>query len=127
MKQLFLDNRLFYGTEEELLSIKDFYKKEWKLNRVHHREGGPAVICKDTYSHEISEYWYQNGLWHRLDGAAITEEGIRYEWYENGRLHRVDGPAIRDFFSEKGGDWFLFGGCFSDWFPMDLLFGQNNE
>ena len=49
------------------------------------------------------EYWYINGLYHRVDGPAIIwyyESGkIKEEhWYLNDKLHRVDGPAYLRYY-----------------------------
>ena len=84
----------FLGSEEEFLAIEDFYLKEWRLNGVYHREGGPAVIYADGHK----------------------------EWYQNGKRHREDGPArIWGYRDEERTEWFLYGeDCtfINDLFPM---------
>ena len=37
--------------------------------------------------------WYQNGLYHRLDGPARECSNGDKEWYHSGLLHRLDGPS----------------------------------
>ena len=41
-----------------------------------------------------SQEWLENGLYHRLDGAALIWADGTQEWYVNGHLHRLDGPAV---------------------------------
>ena len=51
----------------------------------YHREGGPACIV----SHSGTEFWYRNGVIHRLDGpAVITASGVEH-WYIFG--YKLDG------------------------------------
>lgn len=79
MKELYLDHEFFNGTEEEFLSVKKFFVKEWKLNGKWHRDNDPAVIYSCG-----SKYWYQNGKRHRVDGpAGIYIEGFK-KWYFKG-------------------------------------------
>jgi hypothetical protein len=38
--------------------------------------------------------YYQNGIYHRVDGPAVEFlDGVKI-WYQNGKLHREDGPAV---------------------------------
>jgi hypothetical protein len=54
-----------------------------------------------------SQYWYQNGQKHRLDGpACVYTDGSEY-WYQNNLLHRLDGPA--DIQPDGSQCWFLYG------------------
>jgi len=47
--------------------------------------------CKDLMFG--TEYWYVEGLLHRLDGPAILyQSGVKY-WYKHGEKHREDGPC----------------------------------
>jgi len=51
-----------------------------------------------------SEYWYQNGKLHRLDGPAAiyydnSSNKLSESWYQNGQLHRLDGPAVIDYYT----------------------------
>jgi hypothetical protein len=40
------------------------------------------------------KFYYQDDLYHRLDGPAIIHnDGSKY-WYQEDKLHRLDGPAI---------------------------------
>jgi hypothetical protein len=75
-----------------------------------HREDGPAIISPDG-----SEYWYMNGLKHRINGPAEDRiihglrpneiRGYHREWWINGKRHRLEGPAIEYFFGKK--EWYF--------------------
>ena len=53
----------------------------WLLNRIIHREDGPAIIDLDG-----AQFWYLNGEHHREDGpAVIYPDGSQY-WYLNGKF-----------------------------------------
>ena len=57
------------------------------------------------YDIPVRGVWLKNGLLHRSELPAITQDGI-LEWYKNDQRHRKDGPAIID------GDmkhWYLYG------------------
>jgi len=43
---------------------------------------------------EGNRFWYLNGKFHRLDGAAIEWSNGDKEWYANGLKHRDNGPAV---------------------------------
>ncbi len=88
MKQLYLDYKLFDGTEEEFLAVENFMAKEWKLNGKFHRENGPSLIFFGF------ESWHQNGQLHRLGGPAVVNPDGSKRWYKNGVLHRLCGPAV---------------------------------
>ena len=63
------------------------------------------------------EYWYINGLYHRVDGPAYISyyesgEVAQEYWYLNGISHRVDGPAYRLYYESgkiEEEEWYLNG------------------
>jgi len=58
-----------------------FGVKEWRVQGLLHRDGGPAIEYYDG-----SKYWYKNDMCHRDDGPAIElNNGIKEYWY-NGKL-----------------------------------------
>jgi hypothetical protein len=68
-----------------------------------HRGDGSAMITLDG-----GEYWYQNGLRHRVGGPAAVDTAGQ-EWWINGRLHRDgDEPAIIEF-QIKMKKWYKYG------------------
>lgn len=88
----------------------------WYLNKMIHREDGPAVIYPDG-----TKIWYQYNKRHRSNGPAI--ESFDYEeWHYQGKLHREDGPAIQDF-KNKYCRWFLLDEEYSEkeWSRMKKL------
>lgn len=52
-------------------------RKEWRLNGLKHRIGGPAVI----WNHTENEEWWFMGKRHRVDGPAV----IKYEKIYTGK------------------------------------------
>jgi len=51
--------------------------------------------------------WYQNDMFHRLDGPAIEwADGSKF-WFQNGNLHREDGPAVECVNGYKA--WYIGG------------------
>ncbi len=44
MKKLYLNDRLFQGTEKEFLAVEKFRSKKWEFNGVIHRDDNPAVV-----------------------------------------------------------------------------------
>lgn len=92
--------------------------KQWRLNGILHRVGGPALTYsgdkeddwweswRASYPRTMNagpivytrEEWYQNGEYHRLDGPAVISNnsflyGVKI-WCQRGKLHRLDGPAV---------------------------------
>jgi hypothetical protein len=63
--------------------------KRYYLNKVLHRDDGPAIEHVDGDS-----MWFFNGELHREDGPAIEFSNGNKQWWFNGKLHREDGPAI---------------------------------
>lgn len=49
-------------------------RKEWRLDGLKHRIGGPAVIWKNT---ENEEWWFM-GKRHRVDGPAVIKYDKMY-------------------------------------------------
>ena len=41
-----------------------------------------------------TEIWYLNGMYHRLDGPAFSDDTGFTAWWVHGRRHRMDGPAL---------------------------------
>ena len=86
--------------EQPVMTIDKYGTKEWKLNNVHHRLNGPAVIKRNG-----TKLWYQNGEIHRLDGpAVISTDGTKF-WYQNEELHRLEGPAIE--YEDGTKEWYI--------------------
>jgi hypothetical protein len=54
----------------------------WLLNNELHREKGPAVFGGPDFSYK---HWYQNYLYHRLDGPAVIWANDDKRWYINGK------------------------------------------
>jgi hypothetical protein len=64
---------------ESICEIDKFGNKYWYLNKLLHREGGPAIeYSNGDYS------WYINGILHRLDGPAKDWNNCK-EWYYHGK------------------------------------------
>jgi hypothetical protein len=61
----------------------------WYLNKLLHREGGPAVERINGDKH-----WYLNDHRHRENGPAIEYANGDKSYYLNGKLDRIDGPAV---------------------------------
>ena len=59
---------------------------------------------KHTYANS-EEWWYQNYVWHRDGGPAITYAGGTKQWYRHGKRHRTDGPAI--IWSNNTEAWYI--------------------
>ena len=76
--------------------------KEWYLNGLMHRKGGPAA----EYSNG-SKYWYSMGKVHRVDGPAVEYANGDKLWYVNDMHHRTDGPA--ECSDKQGSKWCLMG------------------
>lgn len=71
-----------------------------------HRLDGPAVIWEDG-----SQEWHLYGKLHRENGPAIVDQDGNEYYFSNGKLHRLDGPAIiEDGFEE----WWINGRGVSD-------------
>lgn len=63
--------------KEELVKNMDEYGYvTYRLNKILHREDGPAVENADGY-----KAWWLNGLRHRTDGPAIEYSNGNKEWY----------------------------------------------
>ena len=97
-------------------------EKEWWINGLQHRIGGPA---KEMLNHQE---WYMDGLLYREDGPALIGPGFEEwyfkgkchrennlpakihltlkQWYVHGKLHRTDGPAREN--SEQR-EWWING------------------
>ncbi len=52
--------------------------KRWYLNKLLHREDGPAIEYTDG-----ATYWWLNGKRHREDGPAYKAAGEFEVWYLN--------------------------------------------
>ena len=72
-----------------------------------HRTDGPAAI-----SPQGAEYWYVDGVQHRIGGPAISIPNMNIEaWIVHGKLHRLDGPAYT--FGGKI-EWYIGGAKYTD-------------
>ncbi|TAL29525.1 MAG: hypothetical protein EPN97_13270 [Alphaproteobacteria bacterium] len=49
---------------------------EYYRNNVLHRDGGPAIECKNGDRH-----WYDNGMRHRVEGPAVELAKGGKEWW----------------------------------------------
>lgn len=85
-----------------------------------HRDGAPALIERDADSGRvISEEWYDGGLRHNGDGAALTlfdrstGNKILEEYWSSGRKHRLNEPAVIKYDPVTGAaidrEWWHFG------------------
>ena len=88
----FVATRQAFGIIYSLFNIS-YYKfndgeKRWYLDGLYHKLDGPAVSCG-----EKQEYW-QYGERHRSGGPAIYYPGRHIAYYVNDQLHRLDGPAL---------------------------------
>ena len=89
------------------LIISDKSIRSYKDGALHN-EFDPAVININGI-----KQWYLNGLRHRIGGPAV-EEMWTHKYYIHGLLHREDGPAIenashdRGMFMFRGKDYGLF-------------------
>ena len=59
------------------IKIDSFGTKRYFLNRVLHREEGPAIEYIDGEKH-----WYKNGELHRENGPAIERANGTKKWYK---------------------------------------------
>lgn len=50
--------------------------REYYRNGVLHRDGGPAIECKNGDRH-----WYDNGMRHRVEGPAVELAKGGKEWW----------------------------------------------
>jgi hypothetical protein len=75
----------------------------WYQHGLLHRVNGAAVEHKDG-----TKEWYYNGLRHRTDGAAIEYNDGSSDWYQNGQLHRLTGPAMEcSIEKQQFNKWFI--------------------
>lgn len=44
--------------------------------------------------YDNAEIWYLDGMYHRLDGPAYSDNTGFAAWWVHGRRHRTDGPAL---------------------------------
>ena len=54
-----------------------YYKKG---TDILHRTKGPAIILYNEL-----KIWYQNNLYHKLDGPAWEDSDVRKDWYYKGK------------------------------------------
>ena len=84
--------------------------KRYYVNKVLHREEGPAIEWSDG-----TKYWYKNGHLHREDGPAVETASVSEYWFKNGQCHREDGPAIKYYNGYK------------EWYLNNKYYGLNND
>jgi hypothetical protein len=53
---------------------------------------GPAWVAVTQYPEGESRSWFVGHVWHRSDGPAYENRGLRL-WKQFGQLHREEGPA----------------------------------
>ena len=96
MKQLYLDEELFKGTEEEFfLSVIKYYCAKWRLNAKIEKQHGPTVIFNNNI-----ESWFLEEEPHRFVKPSLFCENEYEAWHQFGKLHRIDGPAV-NWYGEK--------------------------
>lgn len=87
--------------------IKDFTTgvvTRFKNSSIKHSQTRPSVATPQG-----AEYWYVDGLLHRLDGAAVSTDEEE-AWYRQGRLHRRDGPAKVMYKNDQALEmWYWYG------------------
>jgi hypothetical protein len=69
-----------------ILEIDQYGNKRWKLNKLFHREDGPAFECISG-----SKQWLLNGELHRVDGPAIIDPDGYIAWCLNGKEYSFEG------------------------------------
>jgi len=84
------------------VGIDKYGTKRYYINKVLHREDGPAVEYANG-----DKIWYKNGERHRNGGPAIELASGYKAWYKNGLCHREDGPAIE--YASEAKAWYLNG------------------
>ena len=108
IRELTDEELLEYGIERSGNRISYNGSKAWYLNRLLHREDGPAVEYADGY-----KAWFVNGECHREDGPAVEwADGTKEWWFKgkelteqefNARTKSCDGEII----THKGKDYRL--------------------
>lgn len=73
--------------------------EEYFVDKILHREDGPARIEWTLPSNSCREEYYIDGRLHRTDGPTViiwsANRAIKHEYYcSNEKIHREDGPAI---------------------------------
>lgn len=68
-----------------------FYRKEYNIDGIAHRDNGPARINSDG-----DFYHYKYGKLHNENGPAayVSGDGGGYAYYIDNLKHRINGPAI---------------------------------
>jgi hypothetical protein len=87
-------------------------------NWVHHKKKCHYVEVIDHATGIRKEHWFEDGVWHREDGPAVSDwlkTGEKYaeSWHIKGNLHRQGGPAISSWWDNGGlriAVWFRHGG-----------------
>ncbi len=89
-----------YDDKPTIIVYEEGIKVEeiWQIDKVKHRESGPAHIITDYDTKEVThEIWYKNGLRHREAGPAevsYDNEIITSEyWIVDDQSHREGAPA----------------------------------
>jgi len=82
--------------------------KEFLLEGLRHRDGGPAVVRLDGRTE-----WFCHGMRHRDGGPAVTNPNgltdttAEEEWYKYDKYHREGGPAVTT--QDGTHEWYLDG------------------
>lgn len=84
----------YYYSDGSVSDYRDYF-------RTLHRLDGPAI------EYHGDEFWYQNGLLHRVGEPATVGQGGDKCYYQNDLLHRLDGPAAE--FSNGEKYWYING------------------
>lgn len=74
-----------YGPAIVVKTVKEqiVVKEHWVIFDKTHRTSGPAIILYDNEGLFAGEYWYENGVQHRLFGPSCTIllNGIKKCWW----------------------------------------------
>ena len=105
----------------EYITITNSITEIWYKNYPYHRIDGPAVIYwKD--GKKTSEIWYKNNRIHRIDGPAMIywEDGKKTEiWYKDGERYRIDGPALSEWINGQITN--------EKWYKDDICYKNNGR
>lgn len=83
-----------------------YWFKPGSNRELHKTGGGPAAIA--YYNGVlVTEWWFENGRSHRVNGPAIRTDHLE-EWYLEGRRHRLCGPAYEYTDPERTKDCFYY-------------------
>jgi len=84
-------------------NTNDIYTSVHKLDKLLHRENGPALII--TFQSHVVIQYYKFGKKHRIDGPAYifySKPGCYAEqWWLNNTMHNTKGPSNTLYYDDK--------------------------